>query len=130
MKRPPEASNVNGQTFYFCCETLPSEVSMPVGKQATCSTKPTITSPHQRNSRFRVKYFCPMCEGVESDKPGTCPKCGMALEPARPAAHKQKVIYTCPMHPEIEQDGPGTCPKCGMALEPKTVEPDDGGGRF
>lgn len=27
-----------------------------------------------------AKYFCPMCPGVESDKPGTCPKCGMALE--------------------------------------------------
>ena len=26
------------------------------------------------------KYFCPMCEGVESDTPGSCPKCGMALE--------------------------------------------------
>ena len=29
-----------------------------------------------------AKYFCPMCPGVESDKPGDCPKCGMALEPA------------------------------------------------
>ena len=27
-----------------------------------------------------AKYFCPMCPGVESDKPGDCPKCGMALE--------------------------------------------------
>ncbi|MEO8341439.1 MAG: HAD-IC family P-type ATPase, partial [Nitrospirota bacterium] len=25
-------------------------------------------------------YFCPMCPGVESDKPGECPKCGMTLE--------------------------------------------------
>ena len=28
-----------------------------------------------------AKFFCPMCPGVESDKPGDCPKCGMALEP-------------------------------------------------
>ena len=28
----------------------------------------------------RPAYFCPMCEGVESDKPGECPMCGMALE--------------------------------------------------
>jgi len=27
-----------------------------------------------------AKYFCPMCPGVESDRPGDCPKCGMALE--------------------------------------------------
>ena len=25
-------------------------------------------------------WFCPMCAGVEADEPGTCPKCGMALE--------------------------------------------------
>lgn len=32
-----------------------------------------------------AKYFCPMCPGVESEKPGDCPKCGMALE-RNPAA--------------------------------------------
>ncbi len=26
-------------------------------------------------------YICPMCEGVRQLGPGTCPKCGMALEP-------------------------------------------------
>ena len=70
-----------------------------------------------------------MCPGVESDEPGDCPKCGMALErnPAwKPVA---KTIFTCPMHPEIEQDHPGDCPKCGMALEAKTAtaEPEDDG---
>jgi Cu+-exporting ATPase len=66
-------------------------------------------------------YYCPMCEGVVSDKPGDCPKCGMALErnPAVPLAGK--TIYTCPMHPQIEEDHPGDCPICGMALEPKGV---------
>ena len=70
-----------------------------------------------------AKYFCPMCEGVVSDQPGDCPKCGMALERnhawVAPAAGK--TIYTCPMHPQIEQDHPGTCPICGMALEPKVA---------
>jgi P-type Cu+ transporter len=76
-----------------------------------------------------AKYFCPMCPGVESDKPGDCPKCGMALErnPSwKPAA---KTLYTCPMHPEVRQDHPGDCPKCGMALEPisAAAEADDDG---
>lgn len=66
-------------------------------------------------------YYCPMCPGVESDKPGDCPKCGMALE-RNPAANQRKgTLWTCPMHPEIEQDHPGQCPKCGMDLEPKSV---------
>ena len=73
------------------------------------------------------KFFCPMCPGVASDKPGDCPKCGMALErnPAwKPAGAR---IYTCPMHSEIEREHPGDCPICGMALEPKAVsaEPED-----
>ncbi len=70
-------------------------------------------------------YICPMCPGVGSDGPAACPKCGMALEPAQPAA-TTRVQYTCPMHPEIVQDGPGDCPKCGMALEPVTVSVDAG----
>mgnify|MGYP002378619830 CR=1 FL=1 len=68
-----------------------------------------------------------MCPGVESDNPGTCPKCGMALErnPAwKPAA---SVVYICPMHPEVEQDHPGDCPKCGMALEPRAATAEDPG---
>ncbi len=69
-----------------------------------------------------AKYFCPMCPGVESDKPGDCPKCGMALERNPAWKPEAKTIYTCPMHPEIEQDHPGECPICGMALEPKTVQ--------
>jgi Cu+-exporting ATPase len=70
-----------------------------------------------------AKYYCPMCPGVGSDKPGDCPKCGMALErnPAWVAPKSDKPIYTCPMHPEVQQDHPGNCPKCGMTLELKTV---------
>ena len=63
-----------------------------------------------------AKYFCPMCDGVTSDKPGACPMCGMALE--RNPACAEAAAYTCPMHPEVRQDRPGACPICGMALEP------------
>ena len=73
-----------------------------------------------------AKYFCPMCEGVVSDQPGDCPKCGMRLErnPAFKAAPATK-MWTCPMHPEVQQDHPGECPKCGMDLEPMTPATED-----
>lgn len=71
-----------------------------------------------------AKYYCPMCPGVESDEPGTCPKCGMALERNPAWKPAPKVLYTCPMHPEVVQDHPGDCPKCGMALEPRTIVPE------
>src|SRR6266853_1496030 len=74
-----------------------------------------------------AKYFCPMCPGVKADKPGDCPKCGMALDQNPAFQEEAKAIYTCPMHPEIRQDQPGYCPICGMALEPVAVtgEPKD-----
>lgn len=56
---------------------------------------------------------------VISDKPGDCPKCGMALEQVAILPGSEPVVYTCPMHLEIEQDHPGDCPKCGMPLELK-----------
>jgi P-type Cu+ transporter len=72
------------------------------------------------------KYFCPMCDGVESDQPQSCPKCGMALERNASSREATAAIYTCPMHPQIEQDHPGNCPICGMALEPKNARADEG----
>src|ERR1700746_1990080 len=69
----------------------------------------------------RKKYFCPMCGSVESDAPGSCPRCGMTLEPNPAVLEPKKVIYTCPMHPQIQQDHAGNCPICGMTLEPKTI---------
>ncbi len=66
-------------------------------------------------------YTCPMHPEVRQKGPGTCPKCGMALEPEAVPEPVVKTEYVCPMHPEVVQDHPGNCPKCGMALEPRTV---------
>ncbi|HWV39214.1 MAG TPA: copper-translocating P-type ATPase, partial [Vulgatibacter sp.] len=77
--------------------------------------------PRAAEPRRESAYTCPMHPEVSSGAPGSCPKCGMALERRLPAAPSGKVEWTCPMHPEVVRDGPGTCPKCGMALEPTVV---------
>jgi Cu+-exporting ATPase len=62
---------------------------------------------------------------VKQTGPGSCPKCGMALEPAAAPAPTKRSEYTCPMHPQIVRDGPGSCPICGMALEPREITSED-----
>ncbi|MCZ6688541.1 MAG: copper-translocating P-type ATPase [Planctomycetota bacterium] len=63
---------------------------------------------------------------VEQVGPGTCPKCGMALEPKGVPVPATKTEWTCPMHPEINRDAPGNCPICGMSLESRTVTVEEG----
>lgn len=111
----------HGQTFYFCCEhcrrkfLFQGNNTSSEPEQLLQLTIPGKTIPRES------QYFCPMCSGIESNKPGSCPKCGMALESSKPFVALHKSIYTCPMHPENEQNGPGTCPICGMNLETKTI---------
>ena len=71
-------------------------------------------------STATTEYTCPMHPEVRQDEPGSCPKCGMALESTLPPPIA-KTEWTCPMHPEVIQDTPGDCPICGMALEPRTA---------
>jgi Cu+-exporting ATPase len=66
-----------------------------------------------------VLYSCPMHPEISEDHSGSCPRCGVALEPVAAPEMTTATEYTCPMHPEIVQDHPGSCPRCGMALEPR-----------
>jgi Cu+-exporting ATPase len=84
-------------------------------EHSCCSHGPAAATP-----KVEAKYFCPMCDGVASDKPGACPMCGMALE-RNPAYRESAAVYTCPMHPEVRESKPGACPICGMALERVTT---------
>ncbi len=68
-----------------------------------------------------IEYTCPMHPEIRQSTPGSCPKCGMALEPVSTPVPAVRTEYVCPMHPQIVRDAPGSCPICGMALEPRTV---------
>ncbi|MAA73241.1 MAG: copper-translocating P-type ATPase [Salinisphaeraceae bacterium] len=107
-----------GETYHFCSTRCRDKFA--ADPEAVLNPDASAQPAAQAKAD---KYVCPMCAGVESDRPGDCPKCGMALEPASPP--KRRTQYTCPMHPEIVRDEPGDCPKCGMALEPMTVAGDE-----
>jgi Cu+-exporting ATPase len=49
-----------------------------------------MTAPDVIPAGAPVEYFCPMDPEVQSDRPGSCPKCGMALEPRLSALHAEE----------------------------------------
>jgi P-type Cu+ transporter len=116
-------SRYGGETYYFCSRSCKQKFDRDPARYAAGGGW-ADDHPHQTPEPEGVRYVCPMDPEVRQDRPGNCPKCGMALEPEVPAP-ATKVEYTCPMHPEVVSDRPGSCPKCGMALEPRTVAAGD-----
>jgi len=114
----------NGVDYVFCASRCRERFAAdPQQHYLTQSTASMDPKPSQtKTTTSGIIYVCPMHPEIRQTGSGTCPKCGMALEPESPAALSMKSVeYTCPMHPEIVRSEPGTCPKCGMALEPRTV---------
>ncbi len=83
----------------------------------THQAKPAVA----HDSSHHSIYTCPMHPEIQQQGEGSCPKCGMALEPENIIPLPSSTQYTCPMHPEVLQDQQGSCPKCGMALEATTI---------
>ncbi len=123
-----------GTTYFFCCQGCHDKFVQAPEKylQPRISTLVTLASapaPATIAAKTAAKaeagqateYVCPMDPEVHESKPGACPICGMALEPAQISLNSTRTEYTCPMHPEIVRAEPGSCPICGMALEPRTV---------
>ena len=112
-----------GQTYYFCHQHCLHKFSQNPQQYLEPAPAPISIQPIGiTRAKDKSTFTCPMHPEVKNDGPGSCPKCGMALEPLTVGLPQTKVEYTCPMHPEIIRDGPGSCPICGMALEPKTIE--------
>ena len=111
-----------GQNYYFCSEHCLEKFTAEPDKYTTQQKVSAVTDQHATSSAAAgVEYTCPMDPEVRHAQPGSCPKCGMALEPSTPLMPATQIQYVCPMHPEIVRDAPGSCPICGMALEPREV---------
>ena len=109
------SADYKGQTYYFC-----SEGCLKKFQQHPDQYGDSPSQPKQPMAAGAI-YTCPMHPEVRRDGPGSCPKCGMALEPETVQSAPVRTEYVCPMHPQIVRSEPGTCPICGMALEPRTV---------
>ena len=99
----------NGTTYHFCStgcvakfsadpekylagarEAMHAPATIQIGglkKSLAPSLPPLATSDEPR----ATKWTCPMDPEVISDKPGACPKCGMALEPMLDVASAEDI---------------------------------------
>jgi Cu+-exporting ATPase len=72
-----------GTTYYFCGGGCRTKFAADPSKYLH-EAEPTPAAAHEHTHTVvpsgAKAWYCPMCEGIESDTPGDCPRCGMALE--------------------------------------------------
>ena len=71
----------DGTTYYFCHESCRRKFRRSPGKYLGGRSFDAMSEANSPTTR----YICPMDPEVVSDRPGACPKCGMALEPEAPS---------------------------------------------
>jgi len=87
---PPPQSLFEGKSYYFCgpgCKRKFDAQPAEYLKQEPVTPGPKpVTNSH-------VEYTCPMDPEIRQTGPGTCPKCGMALEPMDASAETDDGEY-------------------------------------
>jgi Cu+-exporting ATPase len=81
-EQSPHCSDFDGRKYYFCgarCKTkFDADPARYTGPAATSISAADSDEP------AGTIYTCPMHPEIRQDHPGSCPKCGMALEPVMP----------------------------------------------
>lgn len=89
----------NGQSFYFCSKGCAEKFRRePNQFLAPHAHAPHAHAPHVQPIAMTrpagpsgaAQFTCPMHPEIVSDRPGSCPKCGMALEPMAPGATEEE----------------------------------------
>ena len=70
-----------GQTYYFCAAVCQTRFAADPIRYLDPEAKAQATQAEARARPANTQYTCPMDPEIVQTGPGTCPKCGMALEP-------------------------------------------------
>jgi Cu+-exporting ATPase len=94
--RAPSAKR-DGKTYYFCSshcrekfvsQTAAATKVVPIA--GAKQTSKSISRGQSAGKKPAASYTCPMHPEVEQRGPGSCPKCGMALEPKAAAGRLEE----------------------------------------
>ncbi len=88
-ERTAISADRNGQTFYFCSEQCRRKFLASDEPHPHSATLVELAPPPAERPAGAAVYTCPMHPEFEQRGPGTCPKCGMALEPKRVTAQAE-----------------------------------------
>src|SRR5947209_19529575 len=70
-------STYEGHSYYFCCPSCKQKFEADPRRYLSGVAPEPMSPP----AAAGTLYTCPMHPEVQQDHPGSCPKCGMALEP-------------------------------------------------
>jgi P-type Cu+ transporter len=84
----PRRFAFDGETYFFCSDGCLKKFSnnpvIPAKAGTQAKAHASGLDPRLRGDDKRI-YTCPMHPEIREQGPGTCPKCGMALEPEMPS---------------------------------------------
>jgi Cu(I)/Ag(I) efflux system membrane fusion protein len=117
--------------LYFSCKSgSQKQASAGFSQEKQASVDQADLAKKNKPESERKLYRCPMHPNYTSDKPGSCPICGMKLVPvekeekATPPAVKKKTMYRSTMNPNEVSAKPG---KDSMGMEMVPFEVEEGG---
>ena len=97
-RKPAAKQEYKGKAYYFCspkcAERFQKEPERFLAAPGAAGMESKPAAPSVAAAAAPVRYTCPMDPEVVQIGPGTCPKCGMALEPmdfvAAPPGEEQR----------------------------------------
>ncbi|OGP03129.1 MAG: copper-transporting ATPase [Curvibacter sp. GWA2_64_110] len=75
-----------GQNYFFCSAKCQGKFTADPERYAAPATTTTVAAPTPTGTI----YTCPMHPEIRQDHPGSCPKCGMTLEPLLPELEEEE----------------------------------------
>jgi copper/silver-translocating P-type ATPase len=76
------SAEYQGKTYHFCSKGCGAKFQADPEKYLHPQAKPEAMDEPQASGDVGVEYTCPMHPEIRQIGPGSCPICGMALEPA------------------------------------------------